>query len=190
MKIIFLDIDGVLNGYGPIIGLIYKIAKALHIVGWVRRIYDITGIHRKKLWILSRIINKTDALVVITSSWRGDWMLTENTEEQIFKQHKDFKEYMKHYQIPIIDVTPSINDDKGLEIREWLVYHPRITKYCVIDDDWTFLNQYFPNNAVCTAEIQSKKFTRGWHENTGLKMKHIKQVVKILNEENYYEKTY
>lgn len=187
MKIIFLDVDGVLNGYGPVIGIFYKIAKRLHITRWTRRVYDVTALHKMKVWILSRIVNKTDAFVVIISASRGKWMLTENNDEQVFKQHRDFKNLMKHFQIPILDLTPNINNEKYLEIQEWMKYHPRITSYCIIDDECDVLKKYFPDNTICTKD--KNKFRSGRYANTGLKLKHIKQAIQILNKEDRDEET-
>ena len=71
MKIIFLDIDGVLNGYSRFTGLCYKVFSKLHLLKFVKRHYDLFGVRTHKVKLLSKIVKKTGAKVVISSSWRG-----------------------------------------------------------------------------------------------------------------------
>ena len=70
-KIIFLDIDGVLNGYNFWSLLGWKLACLSHseyIKDWYRRVTDTCGIHESKVKRLAKIIKKTDAKVVRSSS--------------------------------------------------------------------------------------------------------------------------
>ncbi|MBP3534398.1 MAG: hypothetical protein J6J53_00140 [Muribaculaceae bacterium] len=57
MKLIFLDIDGVLNSY--------KFLQNLP--------EDSFGIDNTRLPILKRITDSTDAKIVLSSSWRKNW---------------------------------------------------------------------------------------------------------------------
>ena len=71
MKILFLDVDGVLNGYNKWTYLIINISKILHIpTNFVRKRLDIFGVKEKYIRRLARIVKKTNAKVVMSSSWR------------------------------------------------------------------------------------------------------------------------
>jgi len=105
-KVIFLDIDGVLNlipqgedEYGDLF-------------------------HPHLVNNLKSIIDKTDAKIVITSTWR-------------FSGLKFIEDMWKHRGLPgeIIGITPHIDICKrGEEIEKWLEKNP-IKDYVIIDDD-------------------------------------------------------
>lgn len=123
-KVIFLDIDGVLNsletakrdgGYG--------IAKELH-----ARLQDIR--------------TRTNANIVISSAWRvGDgW------KERLEEAGLD-TEY-------VIGKTPRMGrpagtgweyNERGREIAAWLEKHPQTGKYAIIDDDSDMLPEQMQN---------------------------------------------
>lgn len=65
MKIIFLDIDGVLN---------YAGCKARSPSGCI-------GIEDKPLKLLKRIVDETGAKIVLTSTWKTDWFITDYIED-------------------------------------------------------------------------------------------------------------
>lgn len=119
-KIIFLDIDGVLNVYC--------------------QDRDEFGckFHKHFEDNLRWIINETGAKIVISSSWRHDGI---NKMRHMWKYRKLPGE--------IIDITPNVTDvvksgvcefydqvDRGHEIQLWIDnYKEKITSYCIIDDD-------------------------------------------------------
>jgi len=106
MKIIFLDIDGVLNstrffegpefGYGPGAGLEFGASQ----------------IDPQAVEQLNNLIASTGAKVVLSTSWRHIWDKSEIA--RMLKQ--------KGFQHPhsIIDITPSSMKPRGDEIEEWL----------------------------------------------------------------------
>lgn len=65
MKIIFLDIDGVLN---------YAGCKARSPSGCL-------GIEDKPLKLLKTIVDATGAKIVLTSTWKTDWFITDYIED-------------------------------------------------------------------------------------------------------------
>ena len=109
MKIIFLDIDGVLN--------------CKDTVQRQTRYPSIIGIDPYKAILLDRIVLATGAKIVISSSWRH-WpdSMTE-IRRAVDPEH-------------IIDVTPSLQSTRvrGFEIKKWLTEHS-VTKYAILDDD-------------------------------------------------------
>ena len=120
MKVIFLDIDGVLNSAQ----FCAKIKDKRLTMQKIEREID-----KKPLLMLKRIVNETGARIVVTSSMR---------KEPTFK---DFKEYVSHEGIRIHDVTLDFGDSgmhRGEEIREWIQKHKEELEEYVILDDYTF----------------------------------------------------
>lgn len=111
MKVIFLDIDGVLNSDE----YLDKVKKS-----------EIQGIERdidvEKVKLLKRAIDETGARVVLSSSWR----YTRNA--------RDLKELLANYGIRV-DSTPYIQDERGLEIKKWLSENQGVEDFIILDDE-------------------------------------------------------
>lgn len=154
MKVIFLDIDGVLNSaqYRA------EIANKRLTMPEIEREID-----RKPLSILKNIINETGARIVVTSSMRKT------------TQFKDFKEYVSHEGIRIHDVTLDFGDagmHRGEEIREWIQKHEEeLEEYVILDDD-TFKD--FGEDLMAHLVQPSMWTTRG------LEQTHANQAIKLL----------
>ena len=120
-KILFLDIDGVLNShrtayafdgfphsFGP-----ECMAKFDHVaIGLVRKVCEETG-----------------ASIVLSSSWRI-----------IHKVHA----CANGLNLPIFDSTPTGGQLRGDEIGMWLRDHPEVTHYAIVDDDTDMLDEQLP----------------------------------------------
>lgn len=119
-KIIFLDIDGVLNVYCE-----------------DRDEYGCT-FHKHFEDNLRYIIEQTDAKIVISSSWRSSGL-------EIMREMWEKRGLAGE----IIDITNPIYSDniRGYEIKECIDNNSdKILKYCIIDDDSDMLEeqkQYF-----------------------------------------------
>jgi hypothetical protein len=104
MKVIFLDIDGVLN---------CKKTPNPRKFPYV--------IDNELLVRFRRLLERTGASVVLSSTWRYD-------PAGIFSA--------KHYGVPFIDVTPDMpSEPRCKEILEWVRTHPEVNRYAVIDDE-------------------------------------------------------
>jgi len=107
MNIIFLDIEGVLNDYET---------KLLNYKGSLKEI----SIDSDKLFCLRTIVNTCDARIVITALERN---------EENFKQILNL---FNVFDIKVIGFTPKINDDKSMEIIQYLQEN-EINNYAILD---------------------------------------------------------
>jgi hypothetical protein len=104
MKIIFLDIDGVLNCRKT-----PNPRKLPYVVD------------PKLLRRFKRLLERTGAKVVLSSTWRYD-------PAGLFSA--------RHWGIPFIDVIPDMpKRPRRSEILAWLKAHPKVKRYAVIDDE-------------------------------------------------------
>ena len=137
MKLIFLDVDGVLNNT-------QNIKKyRLFFRGKRRLLVDVKPfVYLKKL--LKEIEkNNMDIKIVISSSWRvgsiaSDWK-------------KLFLHYFNNAEI-VIGRTPYLYKDRGIEILELIEIAKEkghmIDDYIVLDDDIEDIINHIPNNKV------------------------------------------
>lgn len=108
MKVLFLDIDGVVNK---------------------QESFDRTKnpgpypVDSYCAFLVGRIQIHTDCSVVLSSSWRHSKEGIEKVKESI---------------VQIIDITPDMSGIRGDEVKAWLDKHPEVTKYAILDDDSDF----------------------------------------------------
>ena len=111
MKVIFLDVDGVLNN---------PRTKTRTRDGW--RFVDDYLVER-----LAQIVRATQAKVILSSSWREGW-----DDNEIYFQ--DLRRKLVSYSIPLQDRTGEWRKTRAQEITEYLAQHPEITNYVILDD--------------------------------------------------------
>ena len=104
MKVIFLDIDGVLNcDRTP------NPRKFPYVVD------------RRLLARLKKLLKRTRAKVVLSSSWRLDPVGLSAA---------------KYWDVPFIDTLPDLpKKTRRDEVLSWLAAHPKVTRYAIIDDE-------------------------------------------------------
>lgn len=132
MKILFLDIDGVLNSSrtavihgtkpdGTLTGLGYPHDLSLKSM----RKFDPIAIG-----LIRQLCYETNCKIVLSSTWRISFAVEECT---------------KAFNLPFIDKTPKVLfGRRGLEIQEWLEKHSDILKYAIVDDDSDMLESQLP----------------------------------------------
>ena len=106
MKVIFLDIDGVLNGI--------EFQKSFD--------KEPPIIDETRLAILKEIIDRSGAKVVLSSSWKKFW-----------KPNCTFDIIFQKSFIDIYDITPVLGQKRD-EISAWFVAHPNTESYVILDD--------------------------------------------------------
>lgn len=111
MKVIFLDVDGVLNSDE----YIDKIKKLN-----VNTIKSKVSVN--KIGLLKQAVDATGARVVLTTSWRyrRDGTLLKNL--------------LLKYGI-CADSTPFLDNNRGIEIKSYLSNNPNVDRYVILDDE-------------------------------------------------------
>ena len=112
MKVIFLDVDGVLNSDEYFNNIKNKETTDIESEIDINTIVD-----------LKKAIDETGASVVLSSSWRYNKYYFEN-----------LKQLFMNYNI-ILGQTPLIRQDRGIEIKKWLEVHPDTEDYVILDDE-------------------------------------------------------
>ena len=129
-KAIFLDIDGVLNSYG-------KESKS--------RCGNYTGIDKDKVQRLAKIVQETDAILILTSSWKMGWepkgkytVYKYGVYEPATNYHAKYLDnhLKKKGKLILTDKTRERNlAERGNGIKAYLTQHPEITDWIVLDDE-------------------------------------------------------
>jgi hypothetical protein len=173
MKVLFLDIDGVINTVGGELGLRY--CYGIDPMEESPNKYSIP-FDPACLYYLRTIVEDTKCKIVISSTWRhGE---TVETMQEWFK--------CPVIKNAIIDKTPSFTSlshpelkdrkgrvQRGEEIKWWLDQHPEVTRYAVLDDDTDM-------------DIVDKNFfkTCSWD---GLKKDIANKVIMHFNQDTYLD---
>ena len=162
MKVIFLDIDGVLN-------------VCLH-----KRDEFGSLFHQQFMNNLKRVVDETNAKIVISSSWRHSGL---KVMQEMWKKRNLAGE--------VIDVTanrPSNHKEtmnlgfherleRGFEIQDWLFKHPEVDRFVIIDDDDDMLE-----SQMYTFVQTSDNWEHTDHiEGLGLTLECADKAIKILN---------
>lgn len=126
MKIIFLDVDGVLNSR-------VDFDKPN---GNGRSMY---ALNKDMIERIHKLEEHTNAKIVLSSTWRC---------------YDEAKLELDKAGIKFIDITPigNIKEEwqgnyvrRGSEIKAWLDMHPEVKKYVIIDDDGDMLEEQMSN---------------------------------------------
>jgi len=115
VRIIFLDFDGVLNSN-----------RYIRSCGGTGLALDPECLKQ-----LKKIVDATDAKIVLTTSWREHW---EQDEEKCDPIGKEICEIFSKYQLSVLDKTPFLTSGRESEIESWLDAHSETKTFAVLDD--------------------------------------------------------
>lgn len=122
MKVIFLDFDGVLCNRESIFAG-YK--------GHIVPKHEPYGAHADCVAELNRVVEQTDAVIVVSSTWR-----------KCRNPRATMTETLKRWGVTgrVIDITPQLYGDqyaykrRGCEIQRWMDHYPT-ESFVILDDD-------------------------------------------------------
>lgn len=148
MKVLFLDFDGVLNSQD------YR--DSYGSMG--------AGVDKSKMPLLKRLVDSTDAKIVIITSLREYW---DKNPDKCDYFGKVINDTFAEYGLEIYDKTPVSDSGKREdEILDWIVNNPGIKNYVAIDDGALFAK------FLVGHFVQPKD---------GLEEEHVETAVEILN---------
>ena len=179
MKVIFLDIDGVLN----------NLEEVLHPVD---SDIDYSLPQPKHLDVLKHIIDQTGAEIVLSSGWRLSLDGIQHVIDALYPLGLTLRGVtpenveLSTLRMHGFDIQPCLYDkcrhegnietivqDRGAQIAVWLMAHPEYTEFLILDDEVKDIKQYFPNNYI---ETDISK---------GLLPEHITSAIQILSGEKH-----
>lgn len=174
MKVIFLDIDGVLNT-SETYDRIYKTKG-------YRGMYEIE-IDKFRLDFLKQIIDNTDAKIVLSSSFRC--FFSKQNGKIIPTNFKSKKVYdlFSNYGLEIYDTTPIKWDSREKEIQEWLNEKGDIENFIVLDDDGDSFYE-LNDKLILTSRVRYSYLLSFMKESIGLCEQHVDEVIDRLNNKN------
>jgi hypothetical protein len=180
MKVIFLDIDGVMNCQTEMLAMLKQDPKA-------RSRADLPSPTKCKL--LKQLVDETGAEIVLSSSWRLSLQAIQNiidtfrpyglrldgfTCEGVLRsmfngtEYKNIKPKYTHHCYEGICI-----DDRGAEIAYWLLRHPEVTNFVILDDESSDIIEWLPDNLVKTDLLD------------GLTEEKVLEGIKVLNGGSY-----
>lgn len=142
MKVIFLDIDGVLNCstsksfcHDDLCGIIH-------------------GIDSDKVKRLAKIVEVTGAQIILSSDWKDGWEKYYTSQKPSHAKYLDNHLYKKG-KLTIKDKTPTTHKGtwfRGSEILAYLRVHQDIENYVILDDTFfdDFANKEIEEHLVLT----------------------------------------
>lgn len=158
LKIIFADVDGVLNCEDTLDRCGYYI-----------------GIEDAKVKQLKKIVDATDAKIVLSSTWRLGF---DNKGHRLEQAAEYLTNKLAKCDLKIFDMTKDYNHQRGKEIHEWLTRHPEVDQWVVLDDEWFPDFNYY---GIGSHHVQTWMYTsRG---EGGLTDSAVEEAIKILKGE-------
>lgn len=157
MKVIFLDIDGVLN---------CRSSKS--------RCGCYVGIDNDKVKRLRRIVEATGAKIVLCSSWKTGWSPTNKDEQDRNAIYMDNR--LKRERLKILAKTNDKGCNRGEGIVNWITLH-EVEQWVVLDDE---IFDDYEEYSIMPHLVKTDFYDR----NGGLQDCHVDEAIRILNKEN------
>lgn len=155
MKLIFLDVDGVLNCNTS-----------------TSRCKGMLGVDSDKVARLARIVHESSAKIVLISTWKLDWYRTSNEKELPWLGKYLVSELAK-YNVQIHDKTIDEQvSHRGEGINNWMNNQSETIESFVILDDDSFDYKY---QGLSMYHVK----TSFYHD--GLQDCHVEKAIKLLN---------
>ena len=154
MKVLFLDIDGVLNSqnwfgwraYCAKHSGIGEFATDNELTSDEYMCYKLSMLDQRAVANLNRIIDETGCVVVLSSSWR--WQNNQKENDKIVEALR-----LRGFKYDFYGLTPRIpqkefGQERGIEIQSWMdkeLEKNEITSYVILDDDNDMLPEQMDN---------------------------------------------
>ena len=114
-KLIFLDVDGVLNNQAWAIRMFKEEGV---------RVYRDNLLEDRALHLLKSLVDSTGARIVVSSAWR-----------HIPTAYNDLRRQLEQCGMSVYGKTPYVGSVRGDDITAWFAAHPGKYAYVILDDD-------------------------------------------------------
>ena len=173
MKVIFLDIDGVLNTSKT-----FEIREKIEAETGIWHI----EIDEFRVEYLKRIIDETGAKVVLSSTWKKDF---ENIDGKIIPIHEkgeELQNVLRKYGIELYDILKKGYDLSREDlITIWLNEHQEVENFVIFDDETTHLKRFIGKELIKTSFLSDGIMLQNMDDCMGLCVDHIEIAIKKLN---------
>lgn len=153
MKIIFLDVDGVLNS-----------------IDSEDRFHCFIGLDYSGIKLLKEIVDATEAEIVLVSTWKTSWSKDGSRPDSLGAY---LDQRLAEEGLTITDKTDGSMNERGHGIVDWLFEHPT-ESWIVLDDE------IFEDYEECG--IMPHLIKTSFYDG-GLKEKHVEMAINLLNQE-------
>ncbi len=153
MKVIFLDVDGVLNCLGE----------------RARAPSGVIGLNEEKVKLLADLVTRTGAKIVLTSTWKHCWSEKDN---ELNANGRYLVDKLASCGLEIIAKTSeAVPYNRGQGILDYIRTH-KVESFVILDDE---LFDY--KSLALTKYLIQTSF---YNPKGGLRPNHIKKAIKIL----------
>lgn len=160
MKVLFLDIDGVLN-------CVYPTPSDDN--EWVDLDEWRYGLNPQLVARLRFIIANTDCKIVISSSWRHHTNYAPYQPNRNWRDVLAEKLHRTRDEVFAGETTMDKQGRRGVEILQWLSDHPT-NSFCVVDDEVVDILPYIDNSKVVKTDMKY-----------GLTIEDARRIIDVLN---------
>lgn len=165
MKVLFLDVDGVLNSTEDWIES--KLLGHEHNSGT-------RHLSRAKLALLCMIIKHTGCRVVLSSTWRLHYSI-EDFLEMLVAQAGPLSEKYFNDEVFIGSTGNMRGFDRADEVFSYLVARPEVTSFCILDDN---------DQGFSTHYLLKDKFVQTDKDHCGMSVDDAYNCITILGEQH------
>lgn len=159
-KVIFFDVDGVLNCMPYNDRVKCKDAPA--------------SLNNENIKRLAEIQKLTDADLVICSTWR---QLDVPDDENVYPMWKFLVSSLQEFGLKISDKTPDTKKGRPADIKQWLDMQNEDMQFVILDDDYSKCD--YDKYNIGKHLVQTKYFCVT-EEDGGLQEYHVQEALKIL----------
>ena len=154
MKVIFLDIDGVLNSEE------WDVYVQSFIYG--ARFNSCYLLSQEMILRLQNVVFQTNAEIVLTSSWRASERAMDALRRQLNLYHLSIRDTTVIYAY----------GNRADEVKLWIESHPNVTSYVIVDDE----DDGFTQDEILAAHFVQTTYAQG------LTPEKAEKIIEILNQ--------
>lgn len=161
MKVLFLDIDGVLN-------CMYPTPSDSH--EWIDLDEWRYGFNPELVARLRFIIANTNCKIVVSSSWRHHTNYAPYQPDRNWRDILSEKLRCPREEVFAGETGYDKKGRRGMEIKQWLAEHPEVDAYCVVDDEIVDIEPYIDKDKIVKTDRRY-----------GFTIEDMRRIIDVLN---------